>query len=255
MVSSLLEIAGAESVPAGVAFLLTLGAGMAVLFAVAYMLRLRRDARVIEAAENFEPVSLTTVVQRYVPAEYQTNAVREEMAIAKQVITIQWSRWRRIAAIFGITFVCGATVTIFLTLRYLEAAAAARLAAKPLLNLDVLNYIQGVWGSRANSLESCAENPQILAVAPDRKTLTLRFAKPFKQDSETITNMTFNIVSVKPNMLVLLWTDSPAATKPTTTDVLFVDANTMSWSPSESANVSSGAIERCPPTRRVPASQ
>ena len=249
------EVAGAWSVLAGIAFVLTLGVGVATLCAVVSILRLRRDATVIEAAENFEAVDLTTVVKRYVPAERQTNIARDETAIAKQVIATQRPRWRRIATILGIIFVCGTTATIFLTLRHLEATAAVRLATKPPLNLDALKYVQGVWGLRANFLESCSENPQTISVAPDRKTLTLRFAKPFKLEPATIVNMTFDVVSVKPNMLVLLWADPPAASKPVPTDVRFIDANTMSWSPSNSAMLSSGAIERCPPTQHPPTLQ
>jgi hypothetical protein len=77
----------------------------------------------------------------------------------------------------------------------------------------------------------------------------MRFAKPYKPDSETITGMTFDVVSVEPNKLVLLRTD-PAAfavdRKPTPLNVTFMDANTMSWSSGNSAGWL-GAIERCAP--------
>jgi hypothetical protein len=251
----LFEVAGAWSVLVGIAFLLTLGVGMATLCAVVSILRLRRDATVIEAAENFEAVDLTTVVKRYVPAEHQTNIARDETAIAKQVIATQRPRWRWIATILGTIFVCGAIATVFLTLRHLEATAVARLATKPPPNLDVLKYVQGVWGVRADFLESCSENPQTISVAPDRKTLTLRFASPSKLGSATIADMTFDIVSVKPNMLVVLWANPPVATKPVPIDVQFIDANTMSWSPSNSAMLSSGAIERCPSSQHAPTPQ
>ena len=57
---------------------------------------------------------------------------------------------------------------------------------------------------------------------------------------------------MKPNKLVLLRTDSAAFAvgKPIPIDVLFIDTNAMSWSPSNSAMVSSGTIERCAPARQ-----
>jgi hypothetical protein len=115
-------------------------------------------------------------------------------------------------------------------------------------------------------LASCAENPQTIQVAPDRRTLTVHFAKPYKQGSETITDMTFDkqgsetitdmtfgIVSVERNKLVLLRTDPAAFAvgKPTQVDVLFIDENSMIWSPSHGAMVASGTIEHCAPARSV----
>jgi hypothetical protein len=252
----LLELAAPWSALAGIAFVLTLGAGVATLFAVASIWRMRRDARVIEAAENFEAVNLTTVVKRYVPAEHQTNAARDEMAIAKQVIVAQRPRWKRTAVVFGMVLVCSATATVFFARRHLETTRAARLATKPRPNLDVLKYIQGVWGWRADFLQSCSENPQTISVAPDRKTLRIRYAKPYKTRLGTpITDLTFNVVSATSSALVLLWADPPAAIKPAPTDVQFIDANAMSWGPINNAMVSSGVIERCPPAQQVPARQ
>jgi len=131
----------------------------------------------------------------------------------------------------------------------METTATAQPTAPLRPNSDLLTNIQGVWGWRADFLASCAENPQTIQVAPDRRTLTMRFAKPYKPDSETITGMTFDVVSVEPNKLVLLRTDLAAFAvdrKPIPLDVTFIDANTMSWSPSNSA-MASGAIERCAP--------
>jgi hypothetical protein len=167
----------------------------------------------------------------------------------------------------------------------METTAPAQPTAPLRPNSDLLTNIEGVWGWRADFLASCAENPQTIQVASDRRTLTMRFAKPYKPGSETVTGMTFDVVSVdsnklvrsrtdpaafavdrKPgsetvtgmtfdvvsvdsNKLVLLRTD-PAAfavdRKPTSLNVTFMDANTMSWSSSNSATWL-GAIERCAP--------
>jgi hypothetical protein len=128
-------------------------------------------------------------------------------------------------------------------------AALAALTSPALAAIDALKNIQGVWGWRADFLQSCSENPQTIQVAPDGKTLTMRYAKPYTQGSVTVTELTFDIVSVKPRSLVLLRTDAPAVGKPTPVDVLFLDENTMSWSPSKSM-LSSGAIGRCAPARQ-----
>jgi hypothetical protein len=247
----LLELVGAWSVLASATFVLTLGAGVGTAFAIASIWRLRRDARAIEAAESFEAVDLTSVVKRYVPGEYQTNIARDEMAIAKQAIAARRPRLRRLAVVFGMAGVCGAAATVFSAQRHLEAAAA-RSPAKPHINLDVLSDVQGVWGWRADFLQSCSQNPQTIQVAPDQKTLTLRYAKPNKQGSETINELNFDVVAAKSDMLVLLWTDPPAGAKPSPVEVHFIDANTMSWSSSNDAMVSSGAIERCPLTQHTP---
>lgn len=202
----------------------------------------------IEAAESSKPVDLTAVVKRYVPAEHQTNVAKDEIAITKQVFVARRSRLKRVAVGLGMVLVCGAIATVFSAHRYSETMATARSASKPQFNLDVLKVIQGgAWGWRADFLESCSENSQTFQVTPDRKTLTMRYAKPYRSGSATITVETFDVVSVERNKLVLLRTDPAAFTvgKPAQVDVLFVDENTMIWSQSHSAMVSSGTIERC----------
>jgi hypothetical protein len=233
---------------------LTLGAGVRTVLAVASLRRLRRDLRAIEGAEKFEAVNLTTVIKRYVPARHQTNVAREEMVIAKQAIAARRPPLKRIAVVCGMVFVCGIAAILFMAPRRLGAIATTMLTRQPRANIAVLD-IQGVWGWRADSLESCSENPQTIQVSPDQKTLTLRYAKPYNQATRTtgtITEVTFEVVSVKPNKLVLLRTDPGAFAlgKPVPIDVLFLDKNTMSWSPSNSATMSSGAIERCAPARQ-----
>jgi hypothetical protein len=230
---------------------LTLGAGVRTVLAAASLRRLRRDVGAIEAAERFEAVNLTTVIKRYVPAGHQTNVTREEIVIAKQAIAARSSRLKRIAVVSGMVFVCGTAAMVFMAPWRLGATVTALLTRQPHATSAAPN-MQGVWGWRADSLQSCSENPQTIQVSPDQKTLTLRYAKPYKEGPVTITEMTFEVVAVKPNMLVLLRTDPGAFTfgKPIPFDVLFFDKNTMSWSPSNSAAVSSGAIERCASARQ-----
>jgi hypothetical protein len=131
-------------------------------------------------------------------------------------------------------------------------AVLAALTSPALAAIDAFKNIQGVWGWRADFLQSCSENPQTIQVAPDGKTLTMRYAKPFKEGSDVINDMTFDVISANRSKLVLLRTDPPAFVggKPIPVDVLFIDENTMSWSPSNSAMAWSGAIERCAPTRQ-----
>jgi hypothetical protein len=246
----LFEIHAAWGILSAVSSVLTLAAGVAAVLALVSIWRMQRDARTIEAAQNFAAVDLTTVVKRYVPAEQQTNVARDEIAIAKQAIVTRRPRLKRIAVIFGMAFVCGATATVFTAHRRLGTTATARLTAQPRVNLDVLKNIQGVWGWRADFLQSCSENPQTIQVAADRKTLTIHYTKPYKQGSKTITDLTFDVISVKQDMLVLLRADPPTDTKPIPADVTFIDANTMSWSPRNNAMMWSGAIERCARARQ-----
>jgi hypothetical protein len=228
-----------------VALAVTLGAAVGTVFAIASLWRLRQDARVIEAAQSFQAVDLTTVVKRYVPAEHQTNRALDEMAIAKQVIVARRPRQKWIAVAFALILVGGATATVFSLRRHLEMRAAASSVRTPRPDLIVLKNIQGVWGWRADFLLSCAENPQTIAVAPDRKTLTLYYAKPNRQGSETLTELSFDVVAVEPDKLVLQWTNPPSGGKPSPVEVQFIGPNTMSWSSSNDAKVSSGTIERC----------
>ena len=208
MVSGLLEGEGAWGVLSVVVSVLTLGAVVGTALAVVSLWRLRRDVRVVKAAESFEAVDLTPVIKRYVPAEHQTHIAREEIAVAKQAIAARQSRLRWMAVVFGMVSACGLAIAAELSApRHLQMIATAWLTGRLRPNLDPLRDIQGVWGSRANFLESCAENPQTILLAPDQKTLTLRYAKP-NQDFETVTEMTFDVVSVKPSKLVLLRTAS-----------------------------------------------
>ncbi len=168
----MLYVSGVWGVSAAIAFLLVLAAAIGTILAVAKLWRFRMDGQVIDAAERLEAVNLGTVVKRYVPSELQTQNFTDEIAIARQVISSRRPGWKRIAMISGVVLLCSATVAAYFTRRNLEVIAAAQLAAKPRLNLDVLRVIQGVWGWRADFLESCAENPQTVVVSPDHKNLS-----------------------------------------------------------------------------------
>jgi len=245
----LLDVSAAWGVPAAAAFALTLVAFAGIVVALVSLRRFGIDWRVIEAAERLEAVDLTSVVKRYVPSELQTQKSAEEIAVAKQVIAVRRPRWKRIAVISGMIMLCCAVAATFSTRWNLQAATAARLAAKPRLNLDVLKTIQGVWGWRADFLQSCRENPQTVSVTPDRKKLSVRYAKPFQDGLTLVTNLDFDVVLAKPDSIVLSEPNSvtPINPSPTQVYVQFLDANTYSLSRSDDPLKSSGTVERCPP--------
>jgi uncharacterized membrane protein len=234
---------------AAVAILLTLAATAGTVIAVAKLWRFRTDSRVIAAAERLEAVNLTAVVKRHVPSELQTQNPAAEIAVAKEVIAARRPRWTRIALVSSVVMLCAATAATFSVHRNMQVSAVARLAAKPRLNLDVLKAVQGVWGWRADFLQSCAENPQTVAVASDRKKLSVRYAKPYQDGLRTVTNLDFDVISATPDTLVLSDPDS-ATPKPAQVYVNFLDANSYSLSRSDAPMKSSGAIERCPPPRQ-----
>jgi hypothetical protein len=245
----LLDVSAAWGVPAAAALALTLAAFAGVVIAITLLLRYRIDWRVIEAAERLEAVDLTSVVKRYVPSELQTQRSADEIAVAKQVIAVRRRRWKRIAVISGMLMLCCAAAATYSTRRNLQAAAVARLAAKPKVNLDVLKAIQGVWGWRADFLQSCSENPQTVSVTPDRKKLSVLYAKPFLDGSTFVTNLEYEVVLAKPDSIVLSELNSAAPGNPRSNRVYvqFLDANTFSLSRSDEPMKSSGTVERCPP--------
>jgi hypothetical protein len=246
----LLDFSVAWGIWAAVAIALTLAAAAGTVVAVSRLWRFRRDSLVIAAAERFEAVNLTDVVKRHVPSELQTQNPTDEIAVAKQVIGVRRPHWQRIALASGLVMLCAATAATFSVHRNMQASAAARLAAKPRLNLDVLKAVQGVWGWRADFLQSCAENPQTVVVASDRKKLSVRYAKPYQDGSKAITVLDFDVVSATPDTLVLA---EPSSDTPSPAQVYvnFLDANSYSLSRTDAPMRSSGAIERCPPSPAV----
>jgi hypothetical protein len=255
---------------AGVAFALTLAGLAGTLLAVALLWRLRQDFRELDAADRFEAAHVSRVVQRYVPLELRTRIVGEEMALARQFMGAMWPRWRRIAVLSGVIMLCGATAAYVAVRRNQTAVAVARSVARPALNLekpapnpekpaqpaqnlakpavslDVLKTVQGVWGWRADALESCQENPQTISVTPDRKKLSVRYAKPYQNGVASITNLDFDIESAKPDVLVLSLPNASTATRLVVT-LQFLNADTFSLTRSDEPMKSSGTIVRCPP--------
>jgi hypothetical protein len=221
------------------AIALTLAAAAGTAIAVAKFKRLKADYRVIEAGERFEAVDLTTIVKRYVPSERQTQKASEELPIAKQVIGSRRPRCKRTAIIAAVLMLCGAAAVTLSVQRILASLTTAQLAAKPPLNLDLLTAIQGVWGWRADVRQSCAVNPQTISVTPDRKTLTVQYAKPVQPDADTSTTMNFDVVSATSNLIVLRRPDS------TNMYLRFIDADTITVSRSDEPVDTSGAVERC----------
>ena len=245
----LLDAYATWGVLAGVASALTLAALAGTAMAVFLLWRSRNDLREVEAAERFEAAHLSRVVQRYVPIELRTRVINEEIAIAKQVIAMRRPRWRRLAILSGMIMLCGATTAYVSDHRNRTALAAARSAAKPALNLDVLKTVQGVWGWRVDSVQSCQENPQTITVTPDRKKLTVRYAKPFYNGPRPTTRLDFDVISARPDMLVMSLQEA-ADTAPSRTlqvTVQFLDADTFSIARSDEPMKTSGAIIRCPP--------
>jgi len=231
----------------GAAIALTLWAIAVAVFAMAKSWRLRMDHRVIEAAERFEPVDLTSVVKRYVPARQQTQKAAEEIAIARQVIDARRPRWRRAGIISGVVILCGASVAAFSIRQDLKTASTLpAAAAKPVVNLDALKDIQGVWGWRADYQQSCEENPQTISVASDGKKVSVSYAKPYHHGSRVTTSLDFDVVTTKPDELVLTKSDAPPTqASPTLVHFRFIDENAFAISWSNDAAGSSGTVARC----------
>lgn len=201
----------------------------------------------VEAAERHEAVDLTTVVKKYVLPELQSQKALEEIAIVKEVIAHQRPRRKWLAIVAGVVMLCGAPTSTFLIHRDLRAMAAARLAAKPALNLDVLKTIQGVWGWRADAMRSCAENSQTISLSADHKKVRTQWAKPIWDGRTQIVDAEFDVVSTHPDELVLTQADSAASTNSqhVIVHVKFLSADTYSLSRSDKPFGTTGSIVRC----------
>jgi hypothetical protein len=136
--------------------------------------------------------------------------------------------------------------TTYSTQRHLKLAAVLR-SQRSALNLDVLRLVQGVWGWTADSLESCAENPQVVSVSPDRRKLTVRYAKPFRSGGESVTDLNYDVVAATGDSIVLSGISSGP---PSHVYVRFLGPDSFSLSRSDQPLGSSGTIIRCPPTQQ-----
>jgi hypothetical protein len=234
------DTAAVWNVLTGMAIAATLWGIAGASFGVAMSRRLHADRRVIEAAERFEAVNLTTVIKRYVPPEQQSQKVAEEMAIARRVIEFRQPRWRRAAVLSAVLMLCGAGATAFALQRDLAVPRTAKVAAKPAQSLDAIKAISGVWGWRADALQSCEANPQTIALSRDAKALSIRYAKPLQMASGAVTELNYEVVSVEPNMLVLA---KPGSAR--RIFFRFIDDNAFAISWSNDPNEASGTIARC----------
>lgn len=181
--------------------LLGLASTMVALFMV---WRLHRDRQVVEAAERHELVNLTNVVKRYVPGDLQSNRPAEEIPLARDGIVARLPRWRRLTIACAVLTLCAGAVAPFLVHRSLQAVAAARNAPKPPPNLDVLKVIQGVWGWKFDTTQSCGENPQTMAVTDGGRQLAVRYTKPVWDGRKSVDRIVFQIEATRPDAIELL---------------------------------------------------
>jgi hypothetical protein len=231
---------------AGVSFGLLLLAIAGAVFSIWSLAQLRHHYRAVEAAERLPSVNLSPVVRRYVPRALRSHRRAEEALLAKQFISARRPRWRRSAMVSAGLMVCCAAATVFFVHRNLQATAATR-AAAPALRGDALTTIQGTWGWRADFMQSCAQNPQVISVSADGKKLSMHYAKPIPAGTRTLQDVDFVVVSVQPDTLVL---SPPAAATgpiphPVSITIKFLDANTYIASSSDRPLQTTGVIERC----------
>lgn len=232
--------------------------GLAVLLllvVLAYALiqrRLRKDARIIQDAEELKPVDLSMVITSHVPMEQRTNNPAEEIAIAKAAVARRMISVRRGLQIASVLFVVVAaadawlyyprTEVIPVTLRQTNVGVAPP-------TVDALSAAIGRWGWRFNSLLSCQENPHTISLSGDRRKLSLRFKTPLQGKTGPITGYDYEIVLVSPNELVLKLVDAPNRTdsvgKPLEWKIHFEDANTYYLRRSDVATQDTGIIARC----------
>jgi hypothetical protein len=206
---------------------------VAFIFCLWSLSRLRQDRRIIEAADRMEVISPRRVIRRYVPRALRSHHRTEEMVLAKQTIDTRRS-WRRRWTVASAVLVIGsAAATALFAHRNLQTI---QVAGAPVLAGDALTMIQGVWGWRADFLRSCGENPQSISVSPDRKRLSIHYARlPSAAD--------FDVVSVEPAAIVL--SSSGPAGHPISIFIKFLTADTYIANTSYLPLQSTGVIERC----------
>jgi hypothetical protein len=242
-VADLAVISAAWSGIAGGALVATLLALTGTLLSLAALWRLRSDYRVAEAAERSEAVRLSALVLKYVPVALRSRKTSEELPIVKQVIDLRLTRWKWLAIVLGALLLVSGTTAAYFTRRNLELLATVRPVVQAQANFDVSKTLPGVWGWRADFRQSCSENPQTITVSPDGKTVFLDYAKQFRSQL----HYEFEVVSVRPNVIVLKSVQAPTATtsQPAVLTINFQDANSFLLTSSVQPAAAYGVIERC----------
>ena len=139
-----------------------------------------------------------------------------------------------------------AGATAFFVHRNLQATTVTRVAARALPGGDALATIQGVWGWRADFLQSCGQNPQTISVSPDRRKLSMHYAKPVPAGAKTLQDVDFDVVSAQPDTLVLAPVSATGPIPhPVSISIKFLDANTYIANNSDRPLQTTGVIERC----------
>lgn len=236
-------LGGLASVSFGLMLLGVAGAA----FSIWSLLRLRRDFLVVEAAERLATVNPTQVVRRYVPRRLRSHRRSEELLLARQIIDARRPRWKRWAIVSAVLVVCSAGATTFLIRRNLHATTAIRADVQALPSGDALAAIQGVWGWRADYLQSCTRNPQVISVSPDRRKLSVHYAKPLSSATPPRQDFDFDIVSIQPDTLVLSGPVSASRPnpRPASVSIKFLGADTYIATSSDRPYQTTGTIERC----------
>ncbi len=232
---------------AGVSFALMLLGVAGAAFSVWSLSRLRRHHLLVEAAERREAVNLSHIVRRYVPRRLRSHRRAEELLLAKQHIAARRPGWRRWAIGSAALTVCFAGATAFLVQRNLRAMTVAPAVARAPPSGDALAAIQGTWGWRADFLQSCKQNPQVILVSSDRRKLVLHYTKPAASPSPLITDFNYDVVSTQPDMLVLSGPIFAARPNPhpASISIRFLDPDTYIATSSDRPFQTTGAIERC----------
>ena len=155
--------------------------------------------------------------------------------------------WKRWAIASTALMACSASAMAFFVYRNLHATTAVRAEVKTLPSGDALATIQGVWGWRADFLQSCTENPQVISVSSDRKKLSLHYAKPLVSASPPLKDFDYAVVSVQPDIIVLSGPISAVRPnlRPASITIKFLDANTYTATASDRPFQTTGVIERC----------
>jgi hypothetical protein len=182
---------------------LTLLAFGITVFGTKVLWQLRRDRLALQAAERFEAVNMTAVVQRHVPGYLQSNKADEEFAIVRQGIAKKFPRWIKLVALSGVVTLSAGLISWILIDRNWQLIAAAQLAEQTPKPVDALNAIAGVWGWKHEFLQSCSQNAHTIALTDGNKGLSVRFAKPLWDGSKEVSGLEYTIVGIEPNKLVL----------------------------------------------------